>query len=466
MSSTVVKSGIWYTASSFLVKGIGFITLPIFTRLMTQADIGIFSTFQAWLGVFGVLATLQLHDSLISAKFDYSTKMEQYCLTLALSEFALAIIWLVLANLFAPQFQGIMSLSQTEIDLLFVYLMFQPGVTLFQIWERFRFEYKKTVAVSVWIAIATALLSVILVIFLADKLFGRIIGLIVPMIITGFALLCFFIWRGKRPKWSMLVYALPITLPLVPHSLSGVILSTFDRVMISWWCSIEAVALYSIAYSCGMIVNILATSMNSAFGPWLGDMITENNEKAVRSKTPPFVLLFATLASIMVLFGPEIIWILGGSSYEEAKYVIPPVALGCMYQFLYMMYVNIELRLKKTLGIAVASIAAAVLNLVLNVLLIPQFGYISAAYTTAAGYAFMLIFHYLMVKRLGYQNYYGTKFIAAVTAGMTLFVLFANFLYSNFLVRMIAILIIVIVIALLIFRKRKIILGLIRRKES
>lgn len=74
------------------------------------------------------------------------------------------------------------------IDAMLVYLLFLPAVSLFQARERYLFEYKKTVATSLFVAIGTALLSVLLVVNMQNNLTGRIVGSIGPTFLLGIVL--------------------------------------------------------------------------------------------------------------------------------------------------------------------------------------------------------------------------------------------------------------------------------------
>ena len=70
-SSKVLKSGIWYTISNFIVKGLAFITMPIFTRIMTADDVGMFSNLIAWFNILAIIATFELYSSVSIARFDF-----------------------------------------------------------------------------------------------------------------------------------------------------------------------------------------------------------------------------------------------------------------------------------------------------------------------------------------------------------------------------------------------------------
>ena len=103
------------------------------------------------------------------------------------------------------------------------------------------------------------------------------------------------------------------------------------------------------------------------------------------------------------------ILIFGGENYLEAMYVIPPICLAIEIQFVYTLYVNIEFFEKKTTYISLATAGATVINIALNYYAIPRWGYIAAAYTTVIGYLFTFLFHYIVCKKIGYDNLFEKK---------------------------------------------------------
>ena len=75
---------------------------------------------------------------------------------------------------------------------------------------------------------------------------------------------------------------------------------------------------------------------------------------------------------------------------------------------------NIEQYKKKTVGMAIASISAAGLNYLLNMIFIPKFGYIAAAYTTLASFLWLMLIHMFLVYRIGYANDYDQRIITPI----------------------------------------------------
>ena len=410
-NNKVLRSGIWYTVSNFMVKGIGFITTPIFTRLLTKADFGLYNNYVSWLAIITILVTLNLDSTLISARYDYETKFDEYILSvLALSTLS-TVAWLIIVNTFSDAIVLLLGMDQIYINAMFVYLLFLPAVTLFQARERYLFEYKKTVASSLFIAIGTAVLSVVLVVFMRNKLAGRILGSIAPTVVLGAVLYVFFIKKGKRINSQYWRYALPVCLPFIPHLLSLTLLNSTDRVMITRWCGAEDNAMYSLAYTCGSMVTMLMTSMNSAFAPWLGEKLNAGSHDEIRNFSKIYIISFSFFSIGIMAIAPEILMILGGVAYSDAKYVMTPIAMGCVCQFIYSMFVNVEQFKKKTIGMAFASITAAMINLGLNCIFIPRVGYLAAAYTTLVGYLTLLIIHMVLVYRLNLNDIYDYRMI-------------------------------------------------------
>ena len=167
----------------------------------------------------------------------------------------------------------------------------------------------------------------------------------------------------------------------------------------------------------------------------------------------------------VLMLGPEIIWILGGSKYVGAEACLPPLLTSCVFQLVYRMYVNIEFYEKKTVGVGIATMMAAGINIILNFLLIPldlEHGYVIASYTTLIGYMILFVLHYYMVKRIGMSHVYDTKYIIIVLIGSLSVAFLLNLLYPHH------ILVLIYAFAVLYFayKNRSIILDIIKKRKQ
>ena len=460
----VLKSGIWYVIANFLVRGIGFLTTPVFTRILTKAEFGHFNNYLSWLAILTVLITLNLDATFISARVDYKETLDQYILSMFSLSAVSVIIWTIVINVFKEYIYSFSHIEQVYMNIMMAYLFFLPAINLFIAKERFRYGYKKLTALSVGLATSTAVLSIVLVLLCRDKLFGRIIGFTAPTVFIGFFICAFFLNKGKTIRIEYWKYALPISLPYIPHLLSLTLLNSSDRTMIMHFCTAEDTAVYGLAYTCGSLITLLVTSMNSAMAPWIGEKLASDEVNAIKHFSKIYIVAFFLMAIGVMLVSPEILLILGGEKYANAKYIMTPIAMGCVCQFLYTMFVNVEQFKKKTKGMAVASIIAAGLNIMLNYIFIPRYGYFAAAYTTLVGYVVLLLIHMYLVYRIKLSNVYDYVFIYMTVVAGILFTIIITMLYSVNHMRYLIIAFYGIALLFLLFRFRGAIVQKINRR--
>ena len=426
-----LKSGIWYVMATFLVRGIGFITTPIFTRLLTKEQYGLLANYTSWESILSIIVTLNLTSTLISGKYDYKDNFDSYIYSaMTLSVFSAA-FWLVATNLCGNFISDLLKVDGLYLNIMLVYLMLVPIVHLYQARERYNFEYKKTVLISVVLTLSSAIVSIFLVYYMENRLTGRIIGSSLPAIVIGLGIFLHYFKKFKLgfslKHWK---YALKICLPYIPHSFSLILLNSMDKVMITRVCGPEKTALYSLAYSVAAIVTIFLGALNNAFAPWLGDKLANKEYDRIRYFAPKYITFFYFLVIGIILVAPEVLHILGGQPYMAALGVMCPVMLGCMCQFLYTMFVNVEQFSKKTVGMAIATILAAMMNYVLNNYYIPKYGYIAAAYTTFVSYLFLLFEHMFLVYKIKLNVVYSYRFVGFSVLVACLFAFIGSSLYS------------------------------------
>ena len=430
---------------------------------MTKAEFGDFNNFQTWMMILLYITSLNLEGSLIRAVKEFKDDVDKYLLSMITLSMSSTIIWALICNVAYPAVGNMLSVNRLYLNCMFMYLLFSPAVSLFQNVERFKYKYKWTVATSMAISIGASLLSVLFVICMTDKLLGRVIGYITPTVLIGTAIILYYLKRVKSINTQYWKYALPITLPYIPHLLSMYLLSNMDRVMIKRFCGAEDLALYSLAYTCGMVITMLLSSINSAYSPWLSDKLSEEDYKSTRRVSVIYIGFFSAMSLGIVLITPEILLILGGNSYLEAKYVMPPVAAGCLLQFVYTIYVNVEQYEKKTIGMAMASAIAALVNYILNYVFIPIYGYIAAAYTTYVGYLILLIIHMGYVKKIGKWNVYNNAAIFIIAISASVFIFLNHFILDLILFRYALIIIYIIIAAIYVLRNKQQIKTLVKK---
>lgn len=462
-SGVALRAGLWYTVCNFIDKGLVFLTTPIFTRLLTKSVIGDFSNYTVWLTLVTYVVTMDMHVTISRARFDYKENLNQYISSIAILSFLSTCALSMVMFLFHEPILKFMGIDMSMFVIMMSTIAFSGSFQMFQIEHRVHYKYKTFTMLTLLLSVSTIVLSLILIKFMPEQLMGRIIGYTIPRWLIYGALFVLLIYRGRCLKWEHCKYCLKICIPYIPHLLSLYILSASDRAMIKMFQGSEEVALYSIGYTCAMVVTILGNSMNQAWSPWLTERLHEGSFQTIRKWSTRYFALFMFLVTAVGFVAPEMLLFMGGKSYASAVYVLPPVMTGCIFQFAYTMYVNIETYEKKTGRMALATMTGALVNVVLNYIFIPKYGYVAAAFTTLVGYGILFIIHFLTVKKLRMTHVYSSRFIFGMLLFSCVMIFVYYFLYQHFVLRMIAIGVAAVILVVLAIKNKDILYKYIRR---
>ena len=454
-----VKSGFWYVISNVLIRAVGILTAPIYTRLLTTAETGYANNFNNNVSLLSVIAGLCLIYSVGRAKLDFAEEFDKYLSSIQTLSGIFGILMMAAVFIVCPA-EGMLKLERTAVLILFAYLAVYPSIDYMQYKYRFEYRYKENIAISVIITLATVILTVALIFAMPyDKRFAKILGTVIPS--AAVALWCYtkIIVRGKcffnKKFWA---YALKISLPMIPHGLAMLLLARIDTYMIAEICNFSDVGLYTSGYTIGSLLMFVTNAVGNAWLPWFNERLYENDHKAIREKNLYMMLAGSAITLAFIAAAPEAVKILYAPAYHAAMYVVPPVALGTLCQYFYTNYVNVELFYKKTTLIAINSCIAAVADIALNAYFIPRYGYIAAAYTTLAGYFILMVLHFISTRIiLGIKLYRDFLYflILIVTSAVGIGCLY---FYDNWLIRYAAVLIF---IGILAYCKNDVIMGVV-----
>ena len=135
----------------------------------------------------------------------------------------------------------------------------------------------------------------------------------------------------------------------------------------------------------------------------------------------PILILIAFANFCLVALAPEAVAIMAPKSYYDAIWVIPPVAAGTFFIFMYSLFSRFEFYFERTRFMMIASVAGACMNVLLNYIFIPIYGYYAAGYTTLVCYMLYCIGHYLLMRRINKTlmnntRVYNVKVIVGISA--------------------------------------------------
>ena len=415
-SDKAVRSGLWYVVSNVMLRAVGLLTAPIYTRLLTTSETGFANNFNNYVSLFTVVTCLCLIYSVGRAKIDFKDDFDAYMSSIqALSSF-FGLCVLIMVMLLSPP-TGLLGYDKLIIFIMFFYLVIFPSIDYRQYKYRFEYKYRENIAISVIITVTTVIVTIALIFLMPyDKGFAKILGTVIPSGLV--ALWCYFslIKEGRclinRKYWA---YALRIGLPMIPHGLALIMLARIDTSMISAMCTYAEVGLYTSGYTIGTLLMFVTNAVGQAWLPWFNERLADGDRELIKEKNRLLMAAGCFMTMIFIGVSPEAVKILYAKPYHECMWVIPPVALGTLCQYFYTNYVNQELFHKKTLMIAVNSIIAALINTGLNYVFIQKYGYIAAAYTTLAGYFILMILHFISTKLILKEDiYHNAQYFAMI----------------------------------------------------
>ena len=398
-----VKAATAYTISNILLKGLSFLTMPLFTSLLSKAQYGQYTVYQSWSGILTILLTLNLaYGSFSRAMVRFEEKRDGYissvqgiCLTLSV------LFWMIYLPL-RRILNQVFELPTWMIGVMVLEILTHASVMLWTGKKRFDFKYKSVVAVTLLISFASPLIAFFLVMHSEEKGFARILGYAIPTLLVGSALFISNLVKGKRlfdrEFWK---YALSFNVPLLFYYFSQTIFNQSDRIMISHICGQEKAAMYGVAYNLAMLMSFVLNAINNSYVPWFYGKLKDNKQQENRSVSSTIALIMAFMILFIVWFAPEIVQVMtAANGYEEAVGVVAPVAISLLLLFYSQLFINVEFFYERKSDLAIASIGAALLNIILNALLIPAFGFVAAGYTTLCSYFVFVGANYLAMRRI------------------------------------------------------------------
>ena len=434
----VIKAGIGYTVGNYFLKGINFLTVPLFTRLMSTADYGIYSIYMTYDGIISVFIALALHSTLNSAKLEYKERMNEYLSSILIIPLIVLGSILVIVNIIPGSFQNLMDLNRIILNVLLCHSFSNAIIMIYNGKVSLDYRYQDFLKISFINTFANLVLSISLMftLFMNERYMGRIIGSAIPMVCIAIYIYA-STFRKAKPRYNkeFWKFGVSYSLPIIPHGLSQIILSSFDRIMIKSMIGVSQAGIYSLAVNIEGLVKVTTTSLDTVWAPWFYEKMEANEHEDIKKYSTYYAYGLFVLLGCLMIAGPEIIKIMASAAYHDAKYVVIPLLCCTYFTFLYTIPSAVEYYYKKTSMIAAGTMGAATLNIILNYFAIKEFGYQAAAYTTLISYAIYFIFHYNIAKKITGKQLFNTKAILGFILGILATNVFSIFFIDMFWIR-------------------------------
>ncbi|MBC5743900.1 oligosaccharide flippase family protein [Lachnospiraceae bacterium MD308] len=438
LNKLALKAGIFYIVGQLFIRGLTFLTTPVYTRLLTRAQYGEIRVYESWLLIMVPVMSLCLFRSVDRAKYDMGEKYNGYVSCVQTLSYFSIFGFFGICMLFRPQVQKLWGMTDVMFFMAFLYVFGYTSILFMQRREKQMMRYKASIFITTVTIVPATVLSIFLIYWgrvhgYLDKLVElRIWGFYVPQVIGGL-IVAVLLWKqgGKFIQREYWKYALKYSLPLIPEMLSIQIMNQADKIMIQFLAGYDYTGIFALGTTISFIIWIVEDSVWNAFLPWMYEKISQGETADIEN---PWMILmhgFGILSWYLVVLAPEIVAVLGSKEYRMAVLLIAPMVTGTLLRFYSYIYTAIQNYYKKTAYVAVGTIFTMVINVILNYVCIIRFGYMAAAYTTAASYFILLVLQGYLEKKITGRRVVSLKksviisavYLALNLATMELFVL-------------------------------------------
>ncbi len=425
-----------YGIGDVAVSVINFFLLPIYVRYLTETDYGVLAQLGAVEVIAKVLFRCGLDGSFMRFYYDYEGERDRQRLASTIFLFLLAsnILLVAAAVVAAPYgaewlfgWKPQVSASDRQMHVTALRLVlantFVLGFTFFPFHLlRMQKRAAKYGLLTLTRSASTLLLRILFVLGLGYGVMGIVVADIIVTAVM-LALLAPAFVTLIRPTLStrMLRESLSFGLPRVPHAFAQQVMAVGDRFVFSAFkTDLAAIGVYSMGASFALTQKLFLSAFESAWAPFYYATAREADARRVFAVVTTYGFgVLALMTAGLSAIAADLVHLMVGDVYAAAAHVIPWIALGVLFQGVYLL-TSIGLNLtKNTTYYPVATATAAATAISLNVLLVPRYGIFGAAWANAAAYATQAAMAYGFSRRF-YPIDYEWARLARVTAAAAL----------------------------------------------
>jgi len=426
----ILKHSAIYGVGQILTRLASFVMLPLYTHWLTPADYGTIAILDLTAGLLALLVGSGMLQAMSRYHFEAADDRDRDQVwwtglsSLGLTSAAMVLpFWLMRTHLA----RWTLGPEQTDgsyfISLILATLVFQ---VIAQPLDQHLRVYKRS-AFSVAVALGRLALNIALNVYFLVVLQLGVAGVLWGNMLAGAAstavLFLAFAWSRGRYRLSvpMLGQLLRYGMPLIITGLLGTMMHQADRYLLRMFTDLGEVGIYSLAYTLAQAVNALILGPFCAI--WnvaIFEIADRPDAKHVYRTVFRYYTEFVALALLGVsLFAGPILDIMASESFAPAAQLVPPL---CLAYLLFGMHIHFQtpvLLAKRTTLLIPCYVVAVVANIGLNLLLIPHFGAMAAAWTSVVTFA-VYSFTGLAVYRQVDDYQFPLARTGLVVAGMTL----------------------------------------------
>lgn len=405
----MVRHSTIYAAGNMTRQLAGFLMLPIYTRYLTPADYGVVGLLTFALAIMEPFFGARLGAAMPKYYFqEESRKKRNAVISTALSitgavSAATALILFLLRDSASSLLFGTTDYAMI-VGLFGFQILTQAveyyGMTFIRIQQR----PKLFITISLSKLALQLALNITLVVWLKMEVMGVVVSGVVSSSLCALGLSIYMVIRtGTRFDLSLAVSMLRFSWPLWFVGLTSLYIYSGNRYYIRIFSSLDDIGLYELAIKFAMILSLLIWMPFNQF--WETERFNyyrQGNARSIFSGTYQMIMIILVGATLCIGIGAEpVIRIMAGPDFHDAHFAVPiltlAMTLSCITSFITFSFLATD----NTRAVSYIGYLTAGVITVLNVALIPRYGYVGAAVALAGA----LLFQFLITYRWGRKFY-------------------------------------------------------------
>lgn len=398
---SLVRNSFLFAVGSIGSKTISFFMLPLYTRLLSTNDYGQLDVLQTTISLLIPLVTFQA----IEAVFRYSVDMREkvYASTVLINGLFLSLVGIIISFVLFPLFTSFEPFSSYP-SLFYSIMILSMIDGIMKQFVRGLEKIKTFVASDLGYTASFVFFNIVFLVYLKMGLSGYFLSMVLGHLVSIVIILVFggifkylnFKAFDKSLLKTMLIYSIP----LIPNGLMWWVMNVSDRYMLTYFLGFSATGIYSVSYKFPSLITLVNGIFFQAY------QLSAMQEYGKKGYEDFYKNIFGVLSSLLFVVAGLILLILkplmsvfvSEAFYEAWKYV-PLLLVGTVFQAFSSFFGTNYTASKKTKGAFSTSVYGAVVNIGINIILIPRWGIQAAAFSTMAAYLTMWLMRIIDTKK-------------------------------------------------------------------
>jgi len=403
-----LKHSFIYGAGTLLSKVVGFLMIPVYTRYLTPSDYGVLELLDLTASIVSMFLSMRIGAAVIRFYYDCKQQQEkqEVISTALISMFFVAILIVTLSQFISDEISYLVFNTRIYEKYFKIIFICTALSLISSIPEAYLIAQQQSsfyTAISLATLISSLTLNIYFVVFLKMGVLGILYSSLITKIFRCSFLTIFCIIKNKLAfSVKKLKYMLMFGLPLIPASLGTFILNYADRFILQKFADTTAVGIYALGYKFGyMLPALVLSSINRIWVPQIFEISQKPDGKIIIKKMFTYIMLILIFCGLgLILFTKDAIRIMATPPFYPAYKVVGFVVLGYIFRGMASFFWDGIMVSKKTIYIGISVFVSALSNILLNILLIPQFRAMGAAYATAISFFIMFCLVYFFCQKV------------------------------------------------------------------